>query len=268
MLFAHTKNNCEENKAVSRDVKNFMINVPDAKEESITDYLIWKWRELDPRFKYIRISAFTRHEESTTTGADFELELWLVGRRFHYPLIFQAKKFIKQHDSYVHKLNYPNGTQNQLRKLLGYAKAKKRLPFYVIYSMPDQKTLTMCGMHNLFDTGVFMVDAYTIKKFADGSHGKRVSRNDILKKSNPFHCMFCCPLIQNNKYFNQYFPPLDNSIKPRENARLPQFVKTLLNDRMSNLGEQETLRIIDQNELRMFRAVGVYDMQNIDGVAF
>ncbi len=52
-------------------IKNFMLNVSDVKEESITDYLVWKWRELDARFKYINITTFTRHMESTTTGADF-----------------------------------------------------------------------------------------------------------------------------------------------------------------------------------------------------
>lgn len=259
---------CEANKIVSADVKNFLINLPDVKEESITDYLIWKWRELDKRFKYIRISTFTRHKESTTTGADFELELWLVGKRFHYSLVFQAKKFIDQYDSYVNKLNYPRGTQDQLKTLLNYSKKKNKLPFYAIYSMPDEKTLTMCGMSNLFGNGVFMVDAYNIKKFADGFYGKRVSKNDILNKSNPFHCMFCCPLIQSVGYFHQYFPSLYNSIEPRENEQLPQFVRMILSDRMSNLDEQEALRIIDQNELRVFRAIGVYDLQNIDGIAF
>lgn len=39
-------NICEANKAVSLEVKKFMLNVLDVKEESITDYLVWKWREL------------------------------------------------------------------------------------------------------------------------------------------------------------------------------------------------------------------------------
>ena len=117
-------NLCDANKAVSLEVKNFMLlNVPDVKEESITDYLVWKWRELDSRFKYINVATFTRQEESTTTGADFEIELWLVGNKFHFPLVFQAKKFVKPNDSYVTKLNYPSKTQGQLTTLLAYAKA-------------------------------------------------------------------------------------------------------------------------------------------------
>lgn len=92
---------CKTNKAISLDVREFMGNVSDVKEESITDYLVWKWRKLDPNFKYLKVSTYTRHEENSTTGADFELELWLVGRRFHFSLIFQAKKLVKPYDSYV-----------------------------------------------------------------------------------------------------------------------------------------------------------------------
>lgn len=36
-----------------------MLNVPDVKEESITDYLVWKWRELDKKVNYINVSTFT-----------------------------------------------------------------------------------------------------------------------------------------------------------------------------------------------------------------
>jgi len=255
---------CKANKAVSDEVKNFMLNVPDVKEESITDYLVWKWRELDARFKFINVSTFTRHEESKTSGADFELELWLVGSRFHFPLIFQAKKFVRQHGSYFNKLNYPAGTQAQLKMLLAYAKTKNRLPFYAFYSVPDAKTRSMCRGHDPSNTGIFMADAYTIKTFADGLHGKRISKNDLLKVSNPFHCMFCCPLVQLGDYFTSYFSSLSNAAQPRENEHLPEYVNMILNEQRSEVSEQETLPIINKYGLRAFRAVGVYDMRNAD----
>ena len=69
---------CVANKAVGVEVRDFILNVPDAKEESITDYLVWKWRALDTRFNYVNVKTFTRQEENAKTGADFELELWLV----------------------------------------------------------------------------------------------------------------------------------------------------------------------------------------------
>ena len=38
----------------------------------------------------------------------------------------------------------------------------------------------------------------------------------------------------------------------------------LISGRMSEIGEQETLAIINQNELRAFRTIGVYDMHKFD----
>lgn len=258
-------NICKANKAVSLEVKNFMLNVPDVKEESITDYLVWKWRELDSRFKYINISTFTRQEENTTTGADFELELWLVGRKFHFPLVFQAKKFVKPNDSYVAKLNYPAGTQGQLKTLLSYAKTQKKLPFYVFYSIPDSNTQTMCRKGDVSDTAIFMADAHKIKAFADCKYGKRVSKNKLLKATNPFHCMFCCPLIESGEYFTRYFSGLTEGAEARDNEQLPNYVSLLLSGRALELSEEETLSVINQNELRTFRAVGVYDMRDLKG---
>ena len=120
---------CEANKAVGTEVRNLILNVPDAKEESITDYLVWKWRTLDKKFNYINVKTFNRHEENAKTGADFELELWLVGDTQCVPLLFQAKKFNRPFGGYVSKLNYPKNTQAQLQKLLRYAAAKRMLPF-------------------------------------------------------------------------------------------------------------------------------------------
>ena len=256
---------CDANKALSLEVKNFMLNVPDVKEESITDYLVWKWRELDARFKYINVSTFTRQEESKTTGADFDIELWLVGNKSHFPLVFQAKKFVKPNDAYVTKLNYPARTQGQLTTLLAYAKAKKRLPFYVIYSVPDPDTKTMCCGKDT-DTAIFMSDANTIKNFADGKYGKRVSKNKLLKETNPFHCIFCCPLSQDGDYFTSYFSALTEGAEaePRDNEELPNYVSMLLNGRTLELGKEETLAFINQNELSKFRTVGVYDMRFSD----
>ncbi|MCK6909281.1 DUF6615 family protein [Enterobacter roggenkampii] len=258
---------CKSNKDVSLDVKNFMLNVSDVKEESITDYLVWKWRELDARFKYINITTFTRHMESTTTGADFELELWLVGRKFHFPLIFQAKKFTKKYDSYVKKLNYPKGTQAQLKKLLSYSKKHKKIPFYAFYSIPDKDTKLMCPRNETSSTSIFMADAYTVKDYADGKHskhGKNLSLNEILKRTNPFHCIFCCPHSRSGDYFTHYFSKLAESNEPHKNEDLPDYVKLLLNDQINKTGEKEILKLIDRNELKVFRSIGVYDISDIE----
>lgn len=255
---------CKSNKDVSLEVKKFMLNVSDVKEESITDYLVWKWRELDARFKYINITTFTRQIESTTTGADFELELWLVGRKYHFPLIFQAKKFIKKYDSYVNKLNYPKGTQAQLTRLLSYSKHHGKIPFYAFYSIPDKNTKSMCLRNDVSSTSIFMADAYTVKDYADGKHGKSLSLNEILKRTNPFHCMFCCPRSRSGDYFPRYFSKVIDSNTSHDNESLPDYVKLLLDDQINEAGEKEILKIINQNELKVFRAVGVYDIRDIE----
>ena len=248
---------CRENIALGIEVRDFIQNVPGAKEESITDYLMWKWRALDSRFKFMRTIPFTRHQEGTTTGADFELELWLVGRTIGIPLLFQAKKFVPLFDAYVSKLNYPNNTQHQLQTLLSYASARQVGPFYAIYTT-HVGTQLMCGAGQSQNTGIYMIDAFTAKRFADGQYGKRVSLDSILERSNPFHCMFCCPLRASNGYLGRYFN-LDHRVV-RERIALPRYVEALLSDGARAADDGPTL----DRELPSTRFIGVYDLADVD----
>ena len=251
---------CDCNKAVALDVRDFVLNVPDVKEESITDYLVWKWRLLDSRFNFLKVKTFTRQEENTTTGADFEL--WLIGRTKCIPLLFQAKKFLKPFDSYVLKLNFPKNTQGQLGTLLAHAKSGRFLPFYAIYTGHNRTVRPMCGGHRSdCDTGVYMIDATTVKGFADGRRRKPLALDDILRKSNPFHCMFCCTMGIEKNYFSRHFsaqPLVDVVRGPND---LPQYVQELLNmDLASQLPEQSRERL--QNvALSPARIIGVYDLR-------
>lgn len=257
-------NLCKENKALSLEVKNFILNVRDAKEESITDYLVWKWREMDPKFKCLKVSSFTRHQERNISGADIELELWLVGAKHHFSLVFQAKKFIEPYGAYFAKLNYPTGTQQQLATLLTYANKNNKLPFYLFYSIPDVNTRVMCRAQDLCSSAIFMADAYSVKSFADGVHGTRFSKNKLLRTTNPLHCLFCCPLRSFPVFFKSYFPSLAEIAEATSNEVLPQYVRMLLDDRVLGSNTEETLAIIHQHELCMFRSVGVYDMRSLD----
>ena len=263
-------NPCESIKILSEGIKNFMLQVPYVKEESITDYLVWQWGEFDNRFHYINISTFTRQEESTTTGADFELELWLVGRSVRFPLLFQAKKFVKPFDSYRSKLNYPNGTQAQLTKLLNYSSTNNRLPFYMFYSLPDPATKVMCPKNDIKKTAMFMVDAFTIKEFADGKQGSRLPLNTLLKSSNPFHCLFCCPLSNEGeelpRYLHHYFSGFRDEIGLRlaADTPLPNYVIHLLDGRTQEMTRDELRSIVYENELQRYRCVAVYDLRDSD----
>lgn len=254
---------CDCNKAVGREVRDFISNVPNAKEESITDYLVWKWRLLDARFNYIKpqtLKTFTRQEESRTTGADFELELWLVGRTKSIPLIFQAKKFLKPHGLYVNKLNYPGNTQRQLQTLLSYAASNRLLPFYAIYTAASAAD-PLCGGRIDVATGVYMMDAKTIKKVADGAYGRTIALDQLIERSNPFHCMFCCSLGIEEHYFARYFNSEAVGLVGRSNDALPSYVMRILAmERRPQYGDEIASVRID-GELPSVRTIGTYDLR-------
>jgi hypothetical protein len=256
---------CETNKKISAEVKEFIQNVSKLNEESITDYLVWKWRELDKKFIFINIETFTHDEESKTTGADFEiqLELWLVGTKYYVPLVFQAKKFIKPYDGYLRKLNYPDGTQTQLKTLLNYSKTGKQpFPFYLFYSLTDSETRAECGKNYRLDkASLFMVNAETVQGFANKTPGTAISRNEILAKGNPLHCLFCCPLNLSD-YFKDYFDvELDSYNLVNRNNQLPEYVVMLLNNRIDEMSKTEISEIIGRSELQSIRVLAVYDLR-------
>lgn len=257
---------CTANYALSVEVRKFIEHVGDAKEESITDYLVWKWRELDKRFNYLRVTPFNHDEESLTTGADFDLELWLVGNSFQISLAVQAKKFIKRSDSYVTRLRYPKGSKAQMDKLLSYAKSRGSSPFYFIYTLPEATTISMCGgryglVSKADDGAVFMADAHVMENYANGKHGKRISRDQLLSVANPFHCMFCCPLAGSEAYFNHYFP-VASGLPPRRKVEVPSYVRRLLDSAKDSNPKHVALEPAERDGLQAFRIVGVYDMRN------
>ncbi|MDD4963136.1 MAG: hypothetical protein PHI11_04350 [Gallionella sp.] len=281
---------CQANKTVSDKLSRFLSNVPDVKEESVTDYLMWKWRELDVKFNYLNVSSFTRYVENKETGADFEMELWLVGDEFSFPIVFQAKKLKHSRGAHKGKLNYPKGTQAQLSMLLSYARSNKRIPFYIFYT-PEEIYKTQCcrnfGCREAFEvenrqgqktqpwqhqkSGMFIMDAHTVKKFADGE----IKNRDLLQLCTPFFCIFCCN--EREYFFEQLInkPPFDAAKYPT--ALLPKYVKMLLterysyspeelsaikNDRREEQLKQDITSVIEENQLRKFHIVSVYDMRS------
>ena len=249
-------NICDANLALELEVRRFIENVGNVKEESITDFLVWKWRELDKRFNYVRVHPCNHEEESSRTGADFDIELWLVGRKHHVALAVQAKKFLKRTDSYVTRLRYPGGTKSQMNTLLSYASSTNRLPFYFIYSVPPSTSRTMCPGKAGRLGAVFMGHARRFEEYADGKHGKRITRDQLLRITNPFHCMFCCPLAQGGRYFDHYFGVPGEQSQQYNNESLPSYVRQLLQ-------QGDVLIDIQRVEApRQFRHVAVYDMRN------
>jgi hypothetical protein len=248
---------CKANLDLSKEVAEFLRNVPSANEESITDYLIWKWRELDKRFKFLKVKPFTRHAENAISGADFDLELWLLGPLRNFSMTIQAKKFVLPYDSYVKRLQYPNRTSGQLKKLLQYSQQTGRQPFYFIYSIPEATTELLCEGPRCQDAGVFVAHANQISNLISGVSANRLSRDAILAKSNPLHCLFCCPLARHgpDEFFRYYFPDASDSVS--NDQPLPKYVMSLLESNSEGL----ILNREDIEHVKKFRAVAVYDLR-------
>lgn len=84
---------CQMHKDIEEEVIDFSTYVQSAGEESITDYLFWRWALANRKYSHFTAKTFTKFQESRVTGADFEMEIWFVGKSFSLPLAIQAKKY-------------------------------------------------------------------------------------------------------------------------------------------------------------------------------
>jgi len=258
-------NICDAHKALGIEVKDFLRHVPNANEESITDYLVWKWRELDKRFNCIRVTTHSHHKESTTSGADFEMELWLVGKRSSFPLLLQAKKLVKPYDGYMRRLRYPNSSNAQLARLLKYAKQTGRHPFYALYAIPDRTGGPSCFCTGAADGGVYVVHANDVLGFAMGKHGRKVSKGALLGVGQPFHCWFCCHSLSGILvgYLNgtvSFFEPQIRGALPTSD--LPEYARVLLVDAQG--AERAAPSATRRLERFPARRIGVYDVRGVE----
>ena len=252
-------NKCNENIKLGNEVYDFIDYVNDVGEESITDYLVWQWRKLNKKFNFLNVEKHTRHFENKVSGADFELELWILTKSNNLSFVFQAKKIIPDYNAYCSKLNYRNGGNRQIDVLINYAKTKNKLPFYLFFSPVDEDTSPMCN-HMINKTALFMADAYTIDDITQKCKNKKLSKNTILEKTNPFHCLFCCPLTEYSllDYIQTYFQKVMDNFSS-ENNKTPSYVYAILNNELGNETE-----LIEKNKLNIYRNIGVLDLRDED----
>lgn len=262
---------CQQNKVISEITHDFITNVSMIGEESITDFLLWQWREADKKFNYLNLKKFTKEEENKKSGADIELELWLVGETNSIALAIQAKKFLKRYHGYCAKLNYLAKHQRQIDLLLDYAKKNKKYPFYLIYSLPDKKTKVMCnnnGVYPLKDKlSLYLADAHNIKTISNNCKNKKLSKNFILKQSNPFWCLFCCPKARNsfNEYISFYYPKLSGYSNQEfiyNSNNIPSYVQALLNNNVTEYYENDEHSGRKEEGLENIRNIAVLDMRD------
>lgn len=249
---------CQGNKKLSTKVWDFMKYVDKVGEESITDYLLWQWSKLNTKFHYLSLDKHDKYKEHYVSGADFELELWILTKKHTIPFVFQAKKMLIDYNSYRAKFNYGNGRQIQVLQTFANNPKHPRLPFYIFYAPADTSTRTKCRYLVPKKTAIFITDAKTVLDFINKHpQNKPLSKNNILNKTIPFHCLFCCPILQKDikRFFKRYFPSMEG-IESIENIEIPNYVDLIANNEIISISE-ETLK-----GLSMFKNIGVLDLRS------
>ncbi len=94
---------CIQHRKIAQNVWEFIDYVNNVGEESITDYLVWQWKKLNAQFNYINVVKHSKQYEHKTSGADFELELWMLLQNKSFSFVFQAKKLLREYNSYRSK---------------------------------------------------------------------------------------------------------------------------------------------------------------------
>ena len=107
-----------------------------------------------------------------------------------------------------------------------------------------------------------MIDAQEIKRFADRAHGQMVSLAALLRCSNPFHCMFCCPMSINGGYFQKYFRSQVDSSVTRNYEEMPSYALRLLTSREQRNENQSISREALSEDFPPVRIVGIYDLRS------
>lgn len=229
---------CQMHKNIEDEVVDFTAHVPSAGEESITDYLFWRWSLLNQKNSHLVAKSFTKHEESKTTGADFEMEIWFIGDIYTLPLAIQAKKISNEHKAYRSAFSYPNDTKQQINTLLNYTKQNKRVPLYMLYSQsavyPYSKTP---------DCGVYIASAFDIETFANLPKGTNLSKSKILEKCIHFYQLFC-DLKQDGIDDSVSIQEITNRLKEllsKKSARKNNFVEQIENSKTEILPDYVTL---------------------------
>lgn len=188
------KSICQIHKEIEKEVIDFNAHVVSAGEESITDYLMWRWSLANKELSHFSAKTFTRPEENTKSGADIELELWIIGNKYSLPLVIQSKKLSREHNKYRAALSYPKDTKNQITKLLDYANKGNKVPLYMFYSQSSE-----APYWKTTDCGIFIAHADDMLSFAGLPKATSLSKIEILNKCIRFHDLFCVDKSNNSQ---------------------------------------------------------------------
>ena len=260
------KKDCNELRNCCLYVRKWIVQQPSVKEESITDWLLFNISDKISRITY---KAFTRNEEASDTGADWEW--WFIFNKFSYKMRVQAKK-IKINDDNYSLIAYTNKYGMQIEKLIQKSISENFIPLYAFYtSVIDQ---VKCG-ENIINEGVYMVGGNSIYDNFILPGKKKIVYNDILKETTPLSCFLCCPLCVRTmdgygfqQFLSQYFYYEIEKNKNNNQTdfhlgqykKAPNYIQSFI--RKEEEGIPKWWEKEFQNQIQDINALVVYDARN------
>lgn len=228
---------------VSKECFDWLSRQKSVKEESLTDWLLYRVSQLTPCVQYL---TFTRNEEASI-GADWEW--WIITkdccekRKCAYRFLVQAKKLHPMKDNYP-SLAYCNRNGLQIDLLYEAAKQRSAMPLYILYSAnrPDYREQRIHMPNEYCDmllkwcrsciNGVYFTSVYQIRELLFSQPRPQIPDQSILNRSlglsvldrflfdrkelrhmehyadEPFGKRFCNVIdnAANNRYFEDDFP--------------------------------------------------------------
>ena len=181
---------CALVKDISSELADWLRKQPSVGEESLTDWLLHRMSATVPWIRYLK---FTRHEEGTSSGADWEW--WLLGDLISLGIRIQAKRLDGLGDAYPH-LAYANRYGLQVEMLLESANQQNLLPLYAVYHQHYGTAPSLCpntASHSAsLANGALLADAETWYQRYIKPGRSKLPPAALLPESCPLTCLFCC----------------------------------------------------------------------------
>lgn len=254
---------CGEIQRSSAYVREWMKRQPAVKEESLTDWLLYR---ISQQLPYVYYHAFNRIEEGRVTGADWEW--WILFPSLALRLRVQAKKAFEGKDNY-REIARTNQHGLQIDKLIEDADAVNAIPLYALFSSAGHPSY--CHQMQTHPDGVYLAGAKTVyDRYIAGARA-RIDAADLIAQATPFSCFACCPLTYEGangaeRFAQIYFP---REALPDEDTaghavqglhrQLPSYVDVLLS---ADGGVPEEWEREFSLETEGVRALLVYDFRD------
>jgi len=268
-MYISSDYDCKVLSEAARYVAHWMHRQPHVKEESITDWLLY---EISEKRSNVAYHAFTRHEESSDTGADWEW--WFLFHETAFKYRVQAKKVKTNADNYP-SVAYSNKNGLQIEMLVDSANRSNAIPLYALYTAPTQARTACCADRTASSSGVFIVGASALSTSFLSHPRTKVTSDDLLRQSVPLSCFACCPLVRNESghdgFLDRYFASEVGAPDVRErntplghHSEVPRYVEAVL--RAHSQGEgAEWIEKEYRHDIGDTKALLIYDLRNKEG---